>query len=208
MIDKDYQLNINWCAENTAQLIAEERQYRKRIPSKQAIIADIMPYSLHQDKHFSGFVFCSAQNGIRSRTHGPASDLWCQGDNRETYTRLLGELGDSWYYKDKSIVYNINDYGYRAPKFSDVVLWKKTIPVFGCSMVYGIGLAEEHRFSNILEQTTNRKTIILNFDKTAFTYFAYYWANIGQIFISLFNAKNSSWEKKESVLGIIVGTFK
>ena len=26
-------------------------------------------------------------------------------------------------------------------------------------MVYGIGLAEEHRFSNILEQTTNRKTI-------------------------------------------------
>ena len=67
MIDKDYQLNINWCAENTAQLIAEERQYRKRIPSKQAIIADIMPYSLHQDKHFSGFVFCSAQNGIRSR---------------------------------------------------------------------------------------------------------------------------------------------
>jgi hypothetical protein len=124
------------------------------------IIFDYLPYSIFADNLLDGFVFNpSLRYMINHESGNPIPDIrWCNGDNSSNYLRCLEKYGDSWRYKDKPVIYNINDYGYRAPKFS-TVKWKKSIPVFGCSQVFGVGNSEDELFTTLLQQTTNRQVI-------------------------------------------------
>jgi hypothetical protein len=56
-----------------------------------------------------------------------------------------------WPYHNKIISYTTNSYGYRAPEF-DTIDWAKTILVFGCSNVFGIGVDDNEHVCSKLSQ--------------------------------------------------------
>jgi len=81
-------------------------------------------------------------------------------DSEKLYEQNKNKLGDSWFYTDNKISYDLNSEGFRAPRF-DMVSWRKTIAVFGCSYVFGTGLPESHTISGRINLKTNHDVINL-----------------------------------------------
>lgn len=81
-------------------------------------------------------------------------------DTRELFLKNLKTQPKDWHYRNKVIEYNINSKGYRAPEFSTVD-WKNSIAIFGCSMVTGIGVAEDETISHYLQELSGRPVINL-----------------------------------------------
>lgn len=79
-------------------------------------------------------------------------------DTEELYNNNLQTQPHSWHYRSKKIYYTHNSQGYRAPEF-DTVDWNNSIVVFGCSNVYGVGLADDETVCYHLEQLTNKPVI-------------------------------------------------
>jgi len=79
------------------------------------------------------------------------------GDTEELYLKNLKKLPDDWYYKNNFAKYTLNSYGYRTTyknitrEFDDID-WKNSIVIFGCSMIFGVGVTDEHTIPHFLEE--------------------------------------------------------
>lgn len=85
---------------------------------------------------------------------------WFDQDSQKLYEKNLKIQSKSWYYRDKVVEYNINTAGYRTKEFN-CINWSKSIVIFGCSMVFGVGNAEEDTISGQLEKITGIPTVNL-----------------------------------------------
>jgi hypothetical protein len=73
------------------------------------------------------------------------------GDSEEKFKRNLEQKPENWHYRTKAVEYRNNSMGYRAPEF-DTIDWNNSAVVFGCSCVYGNGLAQDETISHHLEK--------------------------------------------------------
>lgn len=77
------------------------------------------------------------------------------------YTRNFDKLDlDKWFYTNKRIPYQLNEYGYRSDKLSSIDD-SDYILTFGCSYSYGTGLFYEDTYSYKLANKLNLKNINL-----------------------------------------------
>ena len=81
-------------------------------------------------------------------------------DSYERFQENLLKQPNNWYYRNKEIIYNINNSGYRTEEWNNID-WKKSIVILGCSCTYGVGLAEDETISYNVEKLTDRPTINL-----------------------------------------------
>lgn len=75
---------------------------------------------------------------------------WFDQDTKELYEINLKEQSEDWYYRNNVVEYNLNSAGYRTKEFSEIN-WSKSIVIFGCSNVFGVGTAEEDTISGQLQ---------------------------------------------------------
>jgi len=94
------------------------------------------------------------------------------------YEKNKKKLGKQWHYYNKEIAYNLNSNFYRASKW-DTLNWKESVVVFGCSHVFGEGLAEDETLCYQLQNLLNRPVINLGQSGTS-TIFS--WHNSIKLF--------------------------
>jgi hypothetical protein len=83
---------------------------------------------------------------------------WSGVDTEERYFNTLKEMGSSWKYATKKIIYTRNSLGYRSKELSEVTD-NNFFMVFGCSFTEGEGLAEDEMWANILSEKLNLPVI-------------------------------------------------
>jgi len=80
---------------------------------------------------------------------------------KDGYIQNLAKLNlDKWFYTNKRIPYQLNEYGYRSDKLSNIDD-SDYILTFGCSYSYGTGLFYEDTYSYKLANKLNLKNINL-----------------------------------------------
>ena len=79
---------------------------------------------------------------------------------KKDYEKNKKKLNNTWRYFDKKVSYNLNSNFYRAPEW-DTVNWKESIVVFGCSHVFGEGLAQDETVCYQLQNLLDRPVINL-----------------------------------------------
>lgn len=72
-------------------------------------------------------------------------------DDPISYETNLIKMPNDWHYRTKPVTYKLNKLGYRTNEFEDID-WSNAIVLFGCSHVFGIGLAEDETLSYHLEK--------------------------------------------------------
>ena len=76
-------------------------------------------------------------------------------EEKEEYETNKKKLNKTWHYFNKEVSYNLNTNFYRAPEWN-TVNWKESVVVFGCSHVFGEGLAQDetvcHQLQNLLDR--------------------------------------------------------
>jgi hypothetical protein len=110
----------------------------------------------------------------------------------EFFDNLKTQPAD-WWYRNKKIVYDINSSGYRTSEFSTLTkeIVKDSIVLFGCSLTFGTGVAEDETIGYYLQQITGRNVINLgvpassNYFMTvnSFLFHEYYGTPFGVAFI-------------------------
>ena len=85
---------------------------------------------------------------------------WFDQDTKELYEINLKDQPEDWYYRSSRVEYNLNSAGYRTKEFNQIN-WSKSIVIFGCSHVFGVGTSEEDTISGQLERITNCPVINL-----------------------------------------------
>lgn len=81
-------------------------------------------------------------------------------DEHQEFNRNLAIQPLNWSYRTQDVKYILNQNYYRAPDW-DTVDWHDSIVVFGCSHVFGEGLAECETISHHLSKLTGRPVINL-----------------------------------------------
>lgn len=99
-------------------------------------------------------------DGLYHREHNIISNKFCGSDSIELFNENLKKQPNNWHYRTKEITYNINSNGYRTLEW-DQISWEESILVFGCSHVFGVGLAEDETISSQLSLLCNRPVINL-----------------------------------------------
>lgn len=80
-------------------------------------------------------------------------------EEQTDYLSNLKKIPD-WHYKTKKVSYNLNSENYRTREWDDID-WENSIAVFGCSHVFGEGIATDETLCFQLEQLTGRPVINL-----------------------------------------------
>ena len=83
---------------------------------------------------------------------------FCGSDDKELFEQNLKTQPQDWYYRTHPVKYTLNSLGYRTKEFDDID-WKESIVIFGCSNIFGIGVADEHTIPYFLEQLSGRPVI-------------------------------------------------
>jgi hypothetical protein len=83
---------------------------------------------------------------------------FCSSDAKELFEKNLKTQPDDWYYRTHEVKYTLNSLGYRTKEFDDID-WKESIVMFGCSLVFGIGVTDKHTIPYFLEQLSGRPVI-------------------------------------------------
>lgn len=71
--------------------------------------------------------------------HHYNSNQWIGTDSEELYQTNLKIQPPDWYWRNHKVSYTTNSQRYRAPEWDDVD-WNNSILVFGCSLVFGVGV--------------------------------------------------------------------
>jgi hypothetical protein len=83
---------------------------------------------------------------------------YCGQDDEKTF-RFNSKLSkDDWYYKNNTVNYTLNSFGYRTKNFNEID-WANSIVIFGCSYVQGVGVDDFHTLSYFLEKEMNLPVI-------------------------------------------------
>ena len=75
---------------------------------------------------------------------------WEGRDTEEFYLENLKKQSSDWEYRNKTVNYNWNQNGYRAPEW-ETIDWENSIIVMGCSLVAGVGLDYNDTIASCLE---------------------------------------------------------
>lgn len=89
-----------------------------------------------------------------------ATHFFSGSDSLKQFNKVKRLQPFDWIYHELQIVYETNSHGYRTIDFNNID-WNNSIIVFGCSTVFGIGLAEEHTLCKQLQTLTNTPVINL-----------------------------------------------
>jgi len=87
------------------------------------------------------------------------TDKFMSTDSYEKFLDSCAKLPDTWVYRNKNVSYKVNSLGYRNREFSEIENWKDTIAFFGCSHVFGVGLALEDSPAYLVEQQTGKEVV-------------------------------------------------
>lgn len=99
-----------------------------------------------------------------------ASELnWSGSDDKLSFLKNKKLYGKVWHYRDKEIEYKTNSSNYRTIEF-DSVDWANSIVIFGCSNVFGVGVAEDETVSHYLSEIMGRPVINLGAGATSITF--------------------------------------
>ena len=104
--------------------------------------------------------YYSQKGKLLCHSHCNDGEFYFASDTRENYQNNLKKQPKHWHYRNKKIYYKHNSQGYRTKEF-DEIDWSKSIVVFGCSIVYGVGLAEDETVCYHLEQITGKPVVNL-----------------------------------------------
>lgn len=102
----------------------------------------------------------------------PNSLNFISNDTQDVYNDNLKTRSSDWIYRSKNITYDLNSDGYRCVEF-DHIDWKESIVIFGCSIVFGVGLAFEDTIGEQLSRIMNRPVINLGQPATSVSYAFY-----------------------------------
>jgi hypothetical protein len=93
-------------------------------------------------------------------------ELFACTDTEKLFRKNLKRQDNDWIYRHKHIEYKNNEFGFRT-KPIEKIDWANSIVVFGCSYVYGVGLAEEDTFCYLLEKKLNIPVVNLGMPGSA-----------------------------------------
>jgi hypothetical protein len=79
-------------------------------------------------------------------------------DTEDLFRKNLKKQHYLWTYRRKQISYSHNEFGFRSRSFENLD-WANAVVVFGCSNVYGTGLAHEDCVCSIMEEKLGRPVI-------------------------------------------------
>lgn len=94
-------------------------------------------------------------------------------DTEEFYKQNLKTQSQDWLWRTKTVHYTLNKQRYRCAEW-DNCDWANSILIFGCSMVYGVGVDNSDTVSYQLSAKTNCPVINLGQNGTGLSYL---WAN-------------------------------
>lgn len=86
------------------------------------------------------------------------SSTFSSSDNEETFKKNLEIQPTDWQYRDRQLTYTVNTDGYRTVEF-ERINWSEAVVIFGCSMVFGVGLDDSETISACLSRLINRPVI-------------------------------------------------
>jgi hypothetical protein len=110
--------------------------------------------------------------------YGKLLPYFLSKEEKDEYESNKTRLGKDWHYFSKEIQYNLNNDFYRTAEWNQIN-WKESIVVFGCSHVFGEGLAEDETLVHQLSLLTDRPVINLGQSGTS-TVFS--WHNSLKLF--------------------------
>jgi len=87
-------------------------------------------------------------------------------DTLKKYRKARKTMGPTWEYFNKSFTYIQNESNFRTKPVNEID-WENSIVVFGCSNVYGVGLAEEDTITAQLEKILSIPVINLGISGSA-----------------------------------------
>lgn len=114
------------------------------------------------DKETYPFVLNPSLTRSDGKIRGTITNLFAATDSKDLFETNLQTKRQDWPYHTKQVRYDVNKHGYRTDEFSTID-WANSIPVFGCSCVYGIGLAYEDTISGKIETKTGNKSVNMGF---------------------------------------------
>ena len=79
-------------------------------------------------------------------------------DSEAKFKQNLTKTPSDWKYRTETITYQNNEFGYRTKEFNKIN-WKKSIVVFGCSLVYGVGVSEKDTIASQLSEITGHYVV-------------------------------------------------
>lgn len=86
------------------------------------------------------------------------NDCFVANDDEENFKKNLIKMPVDWHYRFKKITYKANKLKYRCEEFENIN-WSESIVIFGCSNVFGTGLAEDELIDFHIENITGIKTV-------------------------------------------------
>ena len=93
-------------------------------------------------------------------------------DTPESFKRRLSTMPNDWHYRTKEISYISNKLGFRTVEF-DQVDWQNSVVLFGCSHVFGTGLAEDETLDYQLHKKFDRPVINMGCGGSSMLYSLY-----------------------------------
>jgi len=99
-------------------------------------------------------------NNFFSSWHCNYNDEFDEIDSFRWFRKNKKKQNHNWIYNSKKICYKTNELGFRTFPMSHID-WQKSIVVFGCSNVYGTGLAEEDTLCSVMSKITGMPVINL-----------------------------------------------
>jgi hypothetical protein len=97
------------------------------------------------------------------------SSQFASSDNEETFKKSLETQSKNWRYREKEVTYTVNTDGYRTLEF-DRINWGESVVIFGCSIVFGVGLDDSETISSCLSRIINRPVINMGVSSSSPTF--------------------------------------
>jgi hypothetical protein len=88
---------------------------------------------------------------------------------KETHQKNLKTKPSNWKYRTKEIQYTLNSVYYRTAEWNNID-WKNSIVVFGCSHVFGEGLADDETLCHFLQKITGKYVVNMGVPGTGPTF--------------------------------------
>ena len=98
---------------------------------------------------------------LKVNTAGKGTYMFMGGDTQELYLANLKTQPQDWYYRTHAITYTLNEQGYRLEQELDAIDWPNSTVLFGCSNVFGDGIANKHTISSQLQSLLKEPVINL-----------------------------------------------
>ena len=103
---------------------------------------------------------------------GDGDNRYHDNDSKELYERNLKIESSDWEYRHKRITYKLNTNGYRTFEFNKIP-WDKTVVMFGCSNMFGVGVCLKDTIPGTFSSITNIPSINLGVPGCSLQYMLY-----------------------------------